>query len=957
MQAHYNLFFLSFLRGFAPLRAFLFTLLFVGFGLSSFAQTATLEGTIFDDETGTTLPGATIAIVGTYNGTSSDMDGNYKLENIKPGDYSIKVSFIGYTDALFNGVSLKKNETKKLNVKLQLRSNTLQEVIVVGERVVDLESGKSEINIDRETIKEMAVRDVQDIVKMQAGVSENPDGIQIRGGRVYETQYVVDGISAQDPLAGTGFGVNVSSSAVSDLKVVTGGAGAEYGDGSSGVIATKIREGGKKLEVTGSWLTDNFFTGRDKGTSWNTDIIEFSLGTPIPGTKKKLTLFTTASVSLTDNYFRTQAKQLHSSLFSGNDSLWAPRQDNKWSNTIKLAYDVRPGFKLFLTNQHSLNINQNTRSLQIVGFDAVVQPGFQYDFSENLDNATTYTHHSNLTVLGGVFSFPNNKWSINSNVGRLFTNLRADANGRPFREETIDQIYDPESIITNPITLFNPNDSIIYVNAPSGLVNNDGISTVWHDHYVQEYTVKNVVGYYPSSKIHKWKFGQEHKETQYQWADVTRPWVGAPIQINDTLTTPAISVGSSNDIWKANAATGGLFVEDNVTYKGIKATLGLRLNYWAFGTFVDDAINDPDALIIDEVRDRYLERTTNILGRRFQARLLPRINVSFPVTENAVLYFNYGHSMRLPHPRFVYAGLDPVYQDRGYLSRLGNPDLKPETTVSYELGIKAQVNKNLGVTFTAFNNDKYDYIVTRTLIIEDQTGRLVDRTTSINQDYARIIGLELGLNYRLGKYVKTFFNGAYQVATGKSNSASESLLQIRNTGFVNTTKEQYLAWDRPWDFKAGIIFTPDSNLKIGRFKLTGFRFFIMGNYKSGLRYTPYQYAGTNDIGRPLYTRIDNQPYAKIGKAWNWFDLKASRDIVTKKGNGISLSIEVKNIFNQLNSQIINPVTGKAYEVGDAVPDSWRDLSYPDPLDRSTPPTDPARFSAPRQILYGISFKF
>ena len=142
------------------------------------------------------------------------MDGNYKLENIKPGDYSIKVSFIGYTDALFNGVSLKKNETKKLNVKLQLRSNTLQEVIVVGERVVDLESGKSEINIDRETIKEMAVRDVQDIVKMQAGVSENPDGIQIRGGRVYETQYVVDGISAQDPLAGTGFGVNVSSSSV-----------------------------------------------------------------------------------------------------------------------------------------------------------------------------------------------------------------------------------------------------------------------------------------------------------------------------------------------------------------------------------------------------------------------------------------------------------------------------------------------------------------------------------------------------------------------------------------------------------------------------------------------------------------------------------------------------------------------------------------------------------------------
>jgi hypothetical protein len=50
MQAHYNIFFLSFLRVFAPLRAILSLFLFVGFGLSSFAQTAILEGTIFDDE-------------------------------------------------------------------------------------------------------------------------------------------------------------------------------------------------------------------------------------------------------------------------------------------------------------------------------------------------------------------------------------------------------------------------------------------------------------------------------------------------------------------------------------------------------------------------------------------------------------------------------------------------------------------------------------------------------------------------------------------------------------------------------------------------------------------------------------------------------------------------------------------------------------------------------------------
>ena len=921
------------------------------------AQNAILTGVISDKETNETLPGATIILVGTYKGASTDMDGKYTIEDIKPGDYAVKITYIGYSDKIINGVQIKKGETNKLDTKISLRSSTLAEVVIEGEQVIDLESGKSEINISQDDISEMAVREVQDIVKMQAGVSENPDGLQIRGGRVYETQYVVDGISAQDPLAGTGFGVNVASGAISNVTVVTGGAGAEYGDGSSGVISTSIREGGDKLEVSGSWLTDNYFTNRNKGSSWNTDIWQFSLGTPIPFTKKKLTLFTTSSVELSDTYFRKTANQLNSSLFSENPSLWAPRQDNKWSNTVKLAYFVRPGFKVFFTNQHSLNINQNTRSLQVVGFDAVVRPGYQYEFSEDLDNATTYTHHSNLSVLGMTYSFPNNKWTITTNIGRLFTNLRADANGRPFRSETVDQVYDPESIITDPITIFNPNDSIIYINASSGLNNNGGISTVWHDHYVREYTFKNTVKFYPNSKFHTFTFGQEHQEKQYQWADVNRPWVGAPIQINDTLSTPSISIGSSSDIWKVNAADGGIFVEDNIVYKGINASIGLRLNYWAYGKFVDDAVNDPNALIIDEVRKRYEKRTVSVFGRHFQARLLPRINVSFPITENNVLYFNYGHSMRLPHPRFVYAGLDPVYQDRGYLSRLGNPDLKPETTVSYEMGIKSQVTRRLGITFAAFNNDKYDYIVTRTIVIQDQTGRLVDKTTSINQDYARIVGLELGVIYRVGKYIRTFFNGAYQVATGKSNSAAESLLQIRQTGFVNTTKEQYLAWDRPWDFKAGVIFTADSTIKLGKIPLEGFRVFISGTYKSGLRYTPYKYVGVSDIGRPLYVQVVDEPNAKIGKAWYWADLKISRDFITIKKRGISLSVEFKNIFNIRNSQIINPVTGRAYEKGDPVPDSWRDPSYPSPLDRGEPPTDPARYTQGRQILYGIQLKF
>jgi len=937
---------------------FFLVLLLAGlFCLDTYAQTGSLTGKIIDVNTRETLPGATISIVGTYKGTAADIDGNYTISDIKPGDYSIKVNFIGYTEKIFNGIRIEKDQKKTLNVELTDHSVSMQTVEIVGDKnLVDLESGSSEIKISREEIKEMTVKNVQEIIENQAGVSKTPDGLQIRGGRVYETQFLVDGISAQDPLSGTGFGVEVSASSIGDIKLITGGAGAEYGDGSSGVIATNIREGGDKFFVSGSWQRDNLGFKKNEGSAWNTDIVDIGFGGPVPFTKKKASFFNGFNVNITDDYFNIRAKQLHTSLFTKNDSLWAPRQNNKFSHSFKVTYQIKPGTKISLTNQHSLAINQSTRSLQIVGFDAVVTPGLQYDFINSPDNANTYTHQSNLSVLAFNHVI-NERWVYNANAGYLFTNLRADANGRPFRSSTVDRIYDPESIVSDPVSVFNPQDSIVFVYPGPGLVNNGGIATLWHDHYAQELTIKNKFNYYSKTKHHNISFGQEHKELEYQWIDVTRPWVGAPIQINDSVRTPSISVGSSNDIWKVKPANGGVFFQDNISYKGIIATAGVRFNYWAQGKFADNAVNDSTALVQDEIRKQYLESSKNVLGRRFKARILPKIKVSFPVTDNNMLYFNYGHAMRLPHPRFIYAGLDPVYQDRSFLSRLGNPNLNPEVTVSYEVGLKSQITKDLGITVTAFNNDKYDYIVTRTIQLKDQTGRLVDKTFNINQDYAKVVGVELGVFQRVGKMLRINFNGSYQVATGKSNSAAESLLQIRQTGFVNTTKEQYLAWDRPLDLKASVIFLPDTSIKIGNFSFKGFSLYVSSTYKSGLRYTPYELVGYNDSGRPMYERIDDQPFQKIGRYWFWTDFKLTRNFRFTKTSGLALSIEVRNAFNNKNSQIINPVTGRAYEEGDPVPSEWRDPKYPDPQDNGQPPSNPARFMEPRHILYGISFQF
>lgn len=933
--------------------------LFCLIGNFAFAQNGgTLKGKIIDADGKFELIGANVVIVGTYNGASADLDGNYTLKGIKPGDYSIKFSYLGYSDKVYNGITIKAGQTTTLNATLSLRSTQMNEVVIVGEKnLINLEDANSEVKIDQEDIAQMAVRDVTEIVTMQAGVNKTADGINIRGSRAYETQYMIDGISAQDPLSGTGFGVNVTSSSVSDVSVLTGGAGAEYGGGASGIISTKIREGGEKFEVSASWQRDNFGFNENQGTAWNTDIADIAMGGSIPGTKKKLRFFISANMFLSDDFYRVQANQLHSSLFSENDSLWAPRQNNKWANTAKLSYEIKPGTKITLTNQHSIAVNQNTRSLQIVGFDAVVTPGLQYQFSKIPDNANTYTHRSNLTAIN-FQHYINNNWNMKVSAGRLFTNLRADANGRPFREGTVDQVYDPESIVTDPVSVLNPNDNVIYVLPGDGFINNNGIATRWHDHYAQEYTGKVSFNYYPKKETHQFNFGWEHKEKEYQWADVYSPWVGAPIQINDSTTTPSISVGSSSEIWKANPNEGGIWIQDKLKYKGIIATLGLRYNYWAYGKQLDQAIDNPSVPLQASSRAEYNETTTKVFGKRYRARLLPKVNVSFPVTENNVLYFNYGHSMQMPHPRFIYAGLDPGYLDRSPLATIGNPVIKPESTVSYEIGIKSQITKDLGVTLTAFNNDKYDYIVSGTASIEDQTGKLVDRKIYYNQDYARIIGVELGITQRIAKHYRIFFNGTFQSARGKSNTARESELQIREQGFVDNTKEQPLAWDRPWDLKFGAIITTDTTMNIPKI-FNHIRVFYSMNYKSGFRYTPVVATTTNDLGRVLYQYENDKPNSKLAKAWFWADLKISKDIVYLKNRQsvISLSIEIRNLFNNKNAQIVNPVTGDGYKEGDDVPEDWRDPKFDDPQARGTDPNNPARWRPPTQILYGLAVRF
>ena len=258
--------------------------IFIVLSQMAFAQNkGVLKGVVVEKATGETLPNASVTIVGTYYQTLTDFSGEFEIKDIKPGTYTIKVQFIGFSPTQINGVKIKKGQNKPLRVALVEQNEMLNTVTVVGRKnQVDLEQASSAITFSSEEISSLVAKGVEDIVAQQAGVQKTTDGIQIRGARVYETEYLVDGISAQDPLAGTGGGVNVSSSSLQSINLMTGGASAEYGGGSSGVVNTTIKEGGQKLRWSAQYSSDNFTPA-----SFNTDRAEVTLSTPIPFTKKK----------------------------------------------------------------------------------------------------------------------------------------------------------------------------------------------------------------------------------------------------------------------------------------------------------------------------------------------------------------------------------------------------------------------------------------------------------------------------------------------------------------------------------------------------------------------------------------------------------------------------------------------------------------------------------------------
>jgi len=245
-----------------------------------------IEGKVIDAKLKDGLPGVNVIVKGTYYGAATDFNGKFSITNVTPGNYIVEFSLIGYKKVQYTGVKVEAGKTTFLEVALEETSLTIeQDIVVIGDKpLLQADETQSLKTIRKEDIEALKVENIKDIVAQQAGIVKSDEALHIRGGRAYENAFLVDGISVQDPLAGTGFGLQLSSNSVEEMEVITGGFNAEFGQATSGVVNVRTREGGEKYKGFFSYKTDKIF-GENSYHVFNTEVYEANLSGPEPITR------------------------------------------------------------------------------------------------------------------------------------------------------------------------------------------------------------------------------------------------------------------------------------------------------------------------------------------------------------------------------------------------------------------------------------------------------------------------------------------------------------------------------------------------------------------------------------------------------------------------------------------------------------------------------------------------
>lgn len=856
--------------------------------------TGKISGRITDKETGDPLIGVNVVLEGTIHGAATDYDGCYSILNVMPGEYSLKATMIGYQTVIQTNVQVMVDLTTTINFEMGTETLTGEEVVVVAQMPIvkkDVTSTSFRVNADQ--IQQLQVENLSEIIDLQAGVVEG----HFRGGRAGEVMYIVDGVPMNDSYSGENL-FDIESDMIQEVEVISGTFNAEYGQAMSGIVNIVTKEGqdhysGKVSVYAGDYLsnhTETFMHIDDIDPTSITNL-QMSVSGPIPLLRDRL------SFSLLGRMYNNDGWQYGQRIFRPGDySYFSEKEEEQFiQSTGDSAYvPMNPNYRKILQGKLSLKLTQRAK-LNYTGFyEDDRHRDFDRLFKYNPDGnyhhfSDSYQHSLQFTYMFGKGTF------VTANASEASTEY-----AQYVYEDPYDSRYVPIEYLTQN--------------------NSNGFSTggmrMWHHRRSNRTRILKMDLRSQVTKNQTVGLGVSYKNVRL-WLHEYQLYFDE----NDIIRIP------SDSSWYNNSYTHypeeiSAYIQDKLELGEMIINLGVRYDYF-----------NPDGVVPENFYN-----TVDAPKRpaKTSSQFSPRIGIAYPISDQGVIHFSYGHFFQVPNYEHLY--INPDFEvsliqlkgdqpPRGSFNIMGNAELQPEKTVSYEIGIKQGITSSLTLDVTGYNKD-----------IRDLIGQITYRDIFggrywyfINRDYANVKGITVALEMRETPGSVGFsVDYTYQSATGNaSDPLDESRNQESEPPIQSEKKRRPLDWDQTHSLNLTTT-TTQMNYHIS----------LIGKIGSGTPYTRES---------PYYNnRILNGERKPMTMT---FDLNITRDF-RFKAMVVSPFVKITNLLDRKNNREVYASSGTADYDYNMIFETYRGYKTQEEWY-----IQPNFYDEPRKVIVGCSINF
>jgi outer membrane receptor protein involved in Fe transport len=846
--------------------------------------TGKISGKVTDKETGEPIPGINVILQGTTMGAATDIDGNFIINNIPPGNYNVLFSGVGYQKRSYVNVKVAVDFTTRLDVILSTEDVALETIVVQAEApLIRKDLTSSHTSIDASQIEALPVEGITQLLTLQAGIVQGAGGeLHIRGGRSTEISYAVNGVSISNPFDNTR-SVSIATNAIQELSVVSGTFNAEYGNALSGIVNTVTKEGSSKYKGFASFYTGDYISSHDDIfynindiNPLNNYVGEFTFSGPIPLLENYLTFFISGRYNDDGGYLYGKREQLPT------DSVWKnPMNPNdirvsSSGDGKDVAMDAGKSFsgtgKITFRPLTTLKINYDFL------FSKSKQQYYNHDLKYNPDaNLNNYewgmlnSIEIRHALSNSTFYTVQGSYNINDYKQYLYPLLDASGNevdfyaGMSLDGLHADPRYQPD---------YKSNVAANYTFMAGGTLNS---------HYYQRsqtYGAKFDI----TSQInnnHEVKFGAQYKYhvLDYENFSILRDSVRYIKPTIAPLNT------AYHDSYQKKPVEFSAYIQDKMEFDKLIVNVGLRYDYFDANSKYSTDIYNPSPN--NPNLPSTVDPTKLLADSPSKHQFSPRIGLSFPITETGIIHFSYGHFFQMPTFRNLYVNPDFKYSFSVGTPTFGNANLNPEKTITYEIGLQQQLAEDIAFNITGYYKDVRDLLAIQQIRISgDETYYMY-----VNKDYANNKGITVSLVKRRTATSMLGFSLDYTFSVSEGNETNtDAFFMDLSSGRQSEKIPVLLGWDQ--------THTLNGTLSIGEPR--DWNITLVGRIGTGLPYTPQMddtqiYLRTNSGRKPSQITVD---------------LLADK-VITLFGFDFSFFVKVFNLFDTLNERYIYNDTGRA----------------------------------------------